>query len=198
MRRPSPAFAVAVLALLVALGGTAVAAKRYVITKSSQISPQVLASLRRAGPPGPVGLTGATGADGAAGAAGAQGPPGPSNIVSLTRASSFLLLTDGVTGTLSALPAGNWLVVATLDLRGGGPTDVTCALTGPAAVEQPGATVTVPATQTTQLTTSATFVLVAGSSDVTLACHYTGPATPTADGLRMYAIRTGDLDRRTL
>ncbi len=47
--RPSPAIIIAMLALVVALGGTAVAASRYVITNSSQIKPSVLSELR-AGP----------------------------------------------------------------------------------------------------------------------------------------------------
>lgn len=45
-RKPSPAMLVAVLALVVALGGTAVAAEQYVITSTNQIKPSVLAELR--------------------------------------------------------------------------------------------------------------------------------------------------------
>jgi hypothetical protein len=45
-RKPSPAMLVALLAFVVALGGTAVAAERYVITSTSQIKPSVLAELR--------------------------------------------------------------------------------------------------------------------------------------------------------
>lgn len=44
-RKPSPAMLVAFLALVVALGGTAVAAEQYVITSTSQIKPSVLAEL---------------------------------------------------------------------------------------------------------------------------------------------------------
>src|SRR3954469_5025337 len=120
MSRPSPALAVAVLALVVALGGTAVAAKKYVITKTTQISPNVLAQLRKAGPPGPAGLpgpgggggaagaAGAAGRDGAAGATGAAGVSGTSNVVSLTRPAALGLpgTGDGATAaTLSALPS---------------------------------------------------------------------------------------------
>ena len=44
-RRPSPSLIVALLALFVALGGTAIAAGRYLITSTSQIRPSVLAQL---------------------------------------------------------------------------------------------------------------------------------------------------------
>jgi hypothetical protein len=43
--KPTPALIIAVLALVVALGGTAMAANRYVITSSSQIKPSVLSAL---------------------------------------------------------------------------------------------------------------------------------------------------------
>jgi hypothetical protein len=80
-RRPSPAIIIASLALFFALGGTAIAAKRYLITSTSQIKPSVLAKLKgKAGKQGPAGATGATGAQGSAGApgaAGAQGLVGP-------------------------------------------------------------------------------------------------------------------------
>src|ERR1700733_34788 len=45
--RPSPAIVVAFLALLVALGGTALAAKQYVITSTAQIRPSILTELER-------------------------------------------------------------------------------------------------------------------------------------------------------
>jgi hypothetical protein len=46
-RKPSPTTIIAVVALFVALGGTAVAASRYIITSTSQIEPSVLKALRR-------------------------------------------------------------------------------------------------------------------------------------------------------
>ncbi len=47
-RRPSPAMAVAIVALFFALAGTGIAASRYLITSTSQIKPSVLSELRRA------------------------------------------------------------------------------------------------------------------------------------------------------
>jgi len=74
---PSPAMGVALLALFIALGGTAIAAHRFLITSTKQISPKVLKSLRgRTGPQGPRGLQGLQGATGATGPTGAAGAPG--------------------------------------------------------------------------------------------------------------------------
>src|SRR5690349_20555937 len=87
LRKPSPAGVLAVVALFFALGGSALAAKHYLITKTSQIKPSVLKSLK--GKTGKTGATGAAGPAGPAGAAGAagkegkQGPPGPTTLSKL-------------------------------------------------------------------------------------------------------------------
>ncbi len=65
----SPATVIAGLALVFAMTGGAYAAKKYLITSTKQISPNVLKQLQ--------GKAGAAGAPGAAGAQGAQGPAGP-------------------------------------------------------------------------------------------------------------------------
>jgi hypothetical protein len=59
---------VAVLALFIAMGGSAVAAHHYLVSSTKQISPTVLKKLK--------GKTGATGAKGANGTPGAPGAPG--------------------------------------------------------------------------------------------------------------------------
>jgi hypothetical protein len=98
-RRPSPALVIACLALVLALGGTAVAAKRYLITNTKQISPAAVKQIAKLaarqgaasatggtgaagkeGAPGPTGATGAAGPEGKEGPAGKEGlagPPGP-------------------------------------------------------------------------------------------------------------------------
>jgi hypothetical protein len=69
--------AMAGLALFFAVGGSAVAAQRYLITSTGQIKPSVLAKLKgKEGPVGSQGSTGAAGATGAKGEAGAVGPRG--------------------------------------------------------------------------------------------------------------------------
>jgi Collagen triple helix repeat (20 copies) len=80
LHRPSPAALIAALALFFTLGGTAIAAKHYLITSTSQIKPSVLATLHGArganGANGAQGPKGETGVPGAPGSAGAQGPKG--------------------------------------------------------------------------------------------------------------------------
>ena len=71
---PSPAMAVALLALFLALGGSAFAAKHYLLSSTKQISPKVLKSLK--GKTGPRGLTGTTGPQGPQGPQGSQGLQG--------------------------------------------------------------------------------------------------------------------------
>ncbi len=80
MRRPSPALVIACLALFVALGGSAIAAHKYLITSVNQIAPKVRKSLTGAqgpvGPQGPAGPAGKAGSDGKPGAAGKDGTNG--------------------------------------------------------------------------------------------------------------------------
>jgi Collagen triple helix repeat (20 copies) len=75
-RHLTPSLAISIVALIVALSGTALAAG-YVITSTKQISPSVLKKLKgNKGSKGSAGLKGATGAAGAPGATGAPGAPG--------------------------------------------------------------------------------------------------------------------------
>jgi len=75
--RVSPAMVVGVVALVFAMTGGAWAAKKYVITSTSQIKPSVLKKLvGKQGAVGPTGAQGGAGAQGAPGAPGGQGLPG--------------------------------------------------------------------------------------------------------------------------
>jgi hypothetical protein len=74
---PSPALVLAITALVLALTGSAVAAKRYLITNTKQISPKVLKQLARmSAAQGAAGGKGANGANGTNGAPGERGPTG--------------------------------------------------------------------------------------------------------------------------
>jgi hypothetical protein len=75
-RLPSPGLVIAVAALVLSLGGTAVAARHYLVTNTKQISPKALRQLTDIA--AHKAAAQATGAPGAPGAAGSQGPPGPS------------------------------------------------------------------------------------------------------------------------
>ena len=90
MRRPSPATAIATAALFFALAGTSLAAKHYLVSKTSQIKPSVLAKLRgkrgKAGVAGPSGPTGSSGPSGSAGAAGLTGATGVTGATGATGA----------------------------------------------------------------------------------------------------------------
>lgn len=78
-RKPSVTTVVACLALFFALGGSALAASKYLITSTSQIKPSVLKSLQ-----GKRGPAGTPGAPGAAGAAGSPGPVGALDTADVT------------------------------------------------------------------------------------------------------------------
>ncbi|HEV7586119.1 MAG TPA: hypothetical protein VGO14_10100 [Solirubrobacteraceae bacterium] len=99
-RQLSPSLVISVIALIVALGGSAVAAG-YVITSTNQIAPSVLKKLKgNRGAKGAQGKIGATGAQGAAGPQGATGAPGAQGVQGV----------QGVPGPFpGVLPAGKTL-----------------------------------------------------------------------------------------
>ncbi len=58
IHRPSPALVLASVALFLALGGTAAAARHFLITSTRQIKPSVIQALRAGVKPGPTGPAG--------------------------------------------------------------------------------------------------------------------------------------------
>lgn len=114
--RPSPTGVIAILALVLALGGTAVAASRYVITKSSQIKPSVLKELK--GKQGPKGSPGSQGPRGLAGPQGAAGPAGPTTLSKITAfyGPNNSIPAEGVQTSIAYCPFGSRAV------SGGGST----------------------------------------------------------------------------
>jgi hypothetical protein len=78
--RSSVPWVVAIAAIVLAMGGTGLAAKKYLITSTKEISPIVLAKLHgvkgERGPEGPAGANGAAGVNGANGAPGSPGAAG--------------------------------------------------------------------------------------------------------------------------
>jgi hypothetical protein len=108
-RRVSYANVAATLALVIALaGGTAYAASKIIITKTSQISTSVRKALH--------GATGPAGAPGAAGAAGATGPAGGESAwAEIASNGAILQQSGGITLTPGSTPAAS---VYCLDVPG--------------------------------------------------------------------------------
>jgi hypothetical protein len=109
MRRPSIPTLLALLALFFALGGTAIAARHYLITSTSQIKPSVLKALKgKVGSAGPQGPMGQQGPAGPAGATGPQGPAGPVNLSGIRSVEGPVVEvpTGTVEGATAFCPAG--------------------------------------------------------------------------------------------
>jgi hypothetical protein len=123
------AMAVALLALFIAIGGTAVAANHYLITSTGQIKPSVLKKLN--GKSGATGQAGAAGARGPAGANGTNGTNGTNGKDGADGATPGLFdFNDGpltlaavaeeqTVATVANVPAGNYLVSGKLVAEGG-------------------------------------------------------------------------------
>jgi hypothetical protein len=94
------------LALVLAIGGgTALAARRYLITSTNQIKPSVRTSLRGyRGATGNLGYRGYRGYDGAKGATGATGASGAANVTEQIATGQIAASTSG-SGTVNC-PAG--------------------------------------------------------------------------------------------
>jgi hypothetical protein len=127
LRTPSPTSIIAVLALFVALGGTAYATKHYLITSTKQIKPSVLKKLKgKPGKNGTNGTNGTNGSNGAAGAANGYTDQHPA-------AGTYIPLEEQPTVvSVLNLPAGKYVVQADVHLEGfkipG--ASVTCKLAG--------------------------------------------------------------------
>lgn len=113
-KRLTYANVVATLALVFAMSGGALAASKYLITSTKQISPKVIKSLKgKAGPRGKQGLAGPTGPAGKEGQAGKngengkEGPPGPSDAYEASSPEATEVSTTPKTLTVT-LPPGSY------------------------------------------------------------------------------------------
>lgn len=155
--RPTTAIVAALVAVLAIGGGSAVAARKYLITSTKQVSPKVLKKLKGktgktgargatgtqgpTGPAGPAGadgsngLNGTDGTDGTDGANGATGARGPSDAIIGYDDAGGSFTSPGVLTTISTLsnvPAGRYVYTAKFVVTSppttGGPYNVTCEL----------------------------------------------------------------------
>jgi len=158
-RLPSPSMVVALVALGVALGGSAVAASSSLITGAqiknhsigfNDLSKTAVAKLR--GQRGPVGAEGPTGPDGSTGADGAAGGFDPAKVQIVQ--GDVGTVEPGQVGTVYALcPAG------TIEVGGGGYASIgRMALSGPSANGQPGWTFAVLNDASVELTSVRAYV----------------------------------------
>lgn len=104
----------ATLALVFSMSGGAIAASKYLITSTKQISPKVIKKLKgKAGPaglPGPVGKEGPAGKEGVAGKEGKEGKAGQTS-EAFEASSTGATNVTSATKTLSvALPAGSYSI----------------------------------------------------------------------------------------
>jgi hypothetical protein len=114
---------VATLALVLATGGSAVAANHYLINSAKQINPKVLKKLKgNAGHSGLNGVAGARGLDGPQGPAGTEGkegPRGPSDVYEVVLGKAKEAATPGgvLILTLPNLPAGTYAIFGKASLE---------------------------------------------------------------------------------
>lgn len=95
---------ISLIALVLAMAGGAYAAKKYIITSTSQIKPSVLKALQgKAGPAGAQGAPGTPGSQGAAGSAGKEGTQGLQGEPGEPGKAGK----DGVSATTATLSVGN-------------------------------------------------------------------------------------------
>jgi hypothetical protein len=152
LRKTSPAMIVACLALLVALGGTSIAAVKVLVPRNSVGTNQVidhslLAKDFRTPPRGPVGPRGPAGPAGPAGAAGAAGPKGDkgdsaTGLWAVVDSNGTLIRNKGAASALK-IATGMYQVVFNQDVTGcsyqatvGSPGNATTLTVGQANVAQ--------------------------------------------------------------
>lgn len=132
LARLTPGTVLGVAAVVLALGGSAIAAKSYVITSKGQIAPSVRKALKgNVGKAGKTGKEGARGAEGPRGPQGAQGEHGAVSIKTFTFDGPNTIPENTINFQSIVAPVpgpGNYLGIAKLAITPTGPGKVTCSL----------------------------------------------------------------------
>lgn len=210
--RPSPATVIASIALLVALGGTSVAAVSA-LPRNSVGTPQLknnsVNSLKvknrslkaidfargqlpagQTGPTGPAGPAGPEGPAGAAGPKGDAGPAGPSDAYAKFADGPVAVPTSLTTLTSLNIPqAGKYVVWGKTYVTSAATSTVTCRLVAGGDFDESKTYVTAATTFTLSMNVVHEF---AGSGSVDLRCSGS-VAGPSAHFLKITAIKVGSL-----
>jgi hypothetical protein len=218
LHRPSPAMAVALLSLTVALGGTSYAAIKLPKNSvgSKQIKPNAVTGSKVkdgslfsndfASGQLPRGPKGDTGQQGGSGPQGPAGPAGPSSVIYRTKTGQPPLTKDNdSTIATMPLPAGHWLVTSQLlavDFDAGGIL-VRCGLTvGGTAF--PSTAVSIGQNNPGAPITSTAALSLPASGEASIRCHYEGAQADLpsirkyVESVRIFAIRAGDVQADTV
>jgi len=135
LARLTPGTVLGVAAVVLALGGSAIAAKSYVITSKGQIAPSVRKALK--GNTGKIGKTGRTGVEGPRGPEGARGPQGAQGEHGAVSIKTYMFdgpnsipeNTTNFQSIVGSIPGpGNYLGLAKLAITPTGPGEVSCSL----------------------------------------------------------------------
>ncbi len=183
---------VATLALVFAMGGSAVAAKHYLINSTSQINPKVLKRLRgTSGTPGSTGaqgLAGAIGANGGQGPTGADGKQGPEGETG-EQGPSAAWHAEGTPPLTVSVPAGEYVVTSKASEFGGTGNSFCQLKTGAETIDISfGQVVKAPGIETITIANLGTASLAAPET-ITLECA--GPGTSTFGFAQLTATQVG-------
>lgn len=202
LRMPSPAMLVAILALVVAMSGSAVAAS---LITSSQIKNGTIQvkDLSKSAVRALHGAKGSSGTAGAPGAPGATGPIGPSNVFEFTHEANVELPNNATPFTASVGP-GQYLIIGKAEVNNNSSVTARpdCILTAGTDVDD--ALLGTSPESTNDDTAAGTLTLThtfAAAGSVTLGCTDGGVAGKgggTVEKVRITAIKIGSVTTQTI
>lgn len=206
IRPPSPALVVALLALVAAMGGSAIAASFITSAQikdgsvqAKDLSAKARASLR--GKPGARGLIGPAGPAGPAGQAGSAGARGPSEVFEFTHRTA-IALPNTATPLSAPLPAGSYVILAKLQVSNDDNANSArpfCTLTAGLDTDtgEPGTSNNTTSDDTAVATLTLTHTFSAPGT-VTLECTDGGALTISLEDVRITAIQVATVTTKAI